>query len=143
MDGILQILSNTVEQLLKRTSGPLHFRFVIMPTVVTVIAIRAGLRDAREGREPYLWSLLARPGQRSALLRSGLEDIGKVLVTAVVLDTAYQIFVFRNFYLIQALIVAFVCAVVPYIAFRGPIERLVFLLKKRRGGRNAAVDSRP
>jgi hypothetical protein len=142
MNGVVQVVSSAFEQLLGRASGPLHFRLFIMPTVVTVIAIRAGLRDAREGRSMYVWSIFAKPNERAALLRSGRKDIGKVLVMALMLDTTYQIIVFRNFYLIQALIVAFMCAIVPYVAFRGSIERLVFLLKKERGGKNAAVDSR-
>ena len=49
MDTIVEMLSRAVEQLIGRASGPLHFRLFIMPIVVTVLGIRAGLRDAREG----------------------------------------------------------------------------------------------
>jgi hypothetical protein len=50
MDAVLESLTRGVEQLLGRASGPLQFRLVVMPTVVTLLAIRAGLRDARDGK---------------------------------------------------------------------------------------------
>ena len=40
------------------------------------------------------------------------------------LDTVYQLIVFRAFYIVQAMIVAFVCAVLPYILLRGPTNLL-------------------
>ena len=52
----------------------------------------------------------------------------------MVLDTAYQLMVFRAFYVVQALIVAVVCAIVPYVLFRGPATRLARLLSGRRAG---------
>ncbi len=39
-------------------TGPLKFRFVVQPLVAAVLALRAGIRDAREGRAPFLWALL-------------------------------------------------------------------------------------
>jgi hypothetical protein len=95
-----------------------------MPTVVTILAIRAGLRDAREGQAAFLWAILASPVERRRLLRSAWKDLGRILVVALVLDTAYQVFVLRRFYVVHALIVAVACTIVPYALFRGPITRL-------------------
>ena len=120
-----QIVSQGVQELLGRASGPLHFRLVMMPTMVTILAIRAGFRDAREGRPPFLWGLITRPAERSQLLRSALADIGRVMVMATLMDCLYQLFFLREFHLIQLLIVVFVCAVLPYIAFRGLVTRMV------------------
>jgi hypothetical protein len=113
-----------VEQLLGRAGGPLHFRLVIQPIVASVIAIRAGLKDAREGKPAFFWTLLTNSAERQILLRSGWKDIGKIFVVAFVLDTGYQVFVLRTFYLVQAFIVAVVLAIVPYVLFRGPVTRL-------------------
>lgn len=125
MDTIREMLSRGVEELLGRASGPLHFRLVMMPTVVTILAIRAGLRDAREGTPGFLWEILHNPSaERRRLLRSALEDIGRVLVMAVVLDTTYQLVVFRAFHAVQLLILVVACAIVPYVLIRGPIARL-------------------
>ena len=122
MDTIVEMLSRAVEQLLGRASGPLHFRLFIMPIVVTVLGIRAGLRDAREGRLAFSW--LRNSTERRRLLRSALKDIGRVFVIAVVLDTTYQVVVFRYFYILQMLVVAFGCAVLPYVLTRGIVTRL-------------------
>jgi hypothetical protein len=124
MDAILEMLSRGIEQLLGRASGPLHFRLLVMPTVVTILAVRAGLRDAREGQPAFLWAVLTNPAERRRLLRSGVRDIGRIFVMALVLDTTYQVMVLREFYPVQLLIVAVACAIVPYVLIRGPVTRL-------------------
>ena len=111
MDAILEMLTRGVEQLLGRAGGPLHFRLLIMPIVVTILAVRAGLRDAREGRPAYLWAIFKKPTERHRLFRSGTKDVGKIFIVAVVLDTLYQLMVFRAFYIGQVLIVAVACAI--------------------------------
>jgi hypothetical protein len=50
MDAFLEMLNRHIEQLLGRAIGPLDFRLMVMPTVVTLLAIRAGLRDVHEGQ---------------------------------------------------------------------------------------------
>jgi hypothetical protein len=124
MDTIFQMFSRGVERLIGRLSGPLNFRLFVMPTVATILAIRAGLRDAREGQPPYLWGLITNRTERRRLVRSGVKDVGKIFIMAVVLDTAYQLFVLRAFYIGQVLIVAVACAIVPYVLIRGPVTRL-------------------
>jgi len=122
MDAILEMLSRGVEQLFARADGPLHFRLVVMPTVVTILGIRAGLRDARAGRRPFLW--LTDTVERQAVMRSAVRDIGRVFLVAVVLDTIYQLFVLQEFHPMQLLIVAVSCAIVPYVLSRALVTRL-------------------
>ncbi|MEJ2577362.1 MAG: hypothetical protein P8106_12010, partial [Gammaproteobacteria bacterium] len=131
MDTFLDTISRSVEQLLGRASGPLHFRLFVMPIVVTILAIRAHLRDVREGHPIYLGAFFTSPTERRRLLRSGLEDFGRVFIIACVLDTTYQILVLRAFYPVQMLIVAVACAIVPYFLIRGPVTRLVYALRRR------------
>ncbi len=135
MDAILALLSREVGQLLGRESGPLHFRLVMMPTVVTVLGIRAGLKDAREGQPPFLWTILTDPGERRRLFRSELNDVGRVFIMALVLDTTYQLVFLRWFYPVQLLIVAVACAIVPYALVRGPVTRLARALSSRRSAK--------
>ncbi len=132
MDAILALLVREVGQLLGRASGPMHFRLLMMPTVVTIMGIRAGLKDAREGQPPFLWAILTHPGERRLLFRSELNDVGRVFVMALVLDTAYQLLFLRWFYPVQLLIVAVACALVPYALVRGPVARLARALSRRR-----------
>ena len=132
METILDILFNRAGHLFARAGGPLNFRLVVMPTVVTILAILADRRDAREGRPAPLGAFLKDPAERRRLARSALKDIGRVFIVAVCLDTAYQVWVFRWVYPGEVLIVAVVCAVVPYVLVRGPIIRLVRMLFGKR-----------
>ena len=134
MDTILDTLSRSIEQLIARADGPLHFRLVVMPTVVTILAIRAHLRDVREGKPIFFGAFVTSPTERRRLFRSGLKDFGRVFVIACVLDTAYQLMALRSFHPGQMLIVAVVCAIVPYFLVRGPILRVAHYLRRRLGG---------
>ena len=134
MDAILDTLARTVEQLIARADGPLHFRLVVMPTVVTILAIRAHLRDVKEGNPIFFGAFVTSPTERRRLFRSGLKDFGRVFIIACVLDTAYQLLALKAFYPGQMLIVALVCAIVPYFLVRGPILRFAHFLRRRWGG---------
>jgi hypothetical protein len=123
MDTILDMLFSRAEHLFARAGGPLNFRLVVMPTVVTILAILADRRDAREGRPALLGAFFTDPVERRRLCRSGLEDIGKVFIVAIVLDSAYQLWVLRWIYPGEVLMVAVACAIVPYVLVRGLIIR--------------------
>ncbi len=112
------------EMLVGRATGPLTVRLLVQPTVAALLAIRAGLRDAREDRTPYLWSIFTNPAQRRELLREGRTDIGKVFIVAVVLDLIYELIVHRWLYPLQALLVATVLAIIPYVLIRGAVTRI-------------------
>jgi hypothetical protein len=124
MDAILEALSRAVDQLIGRASGPFHFRLIITPTLAIIYAIRAGLRDAREGRPPFLWEIIRQPAERKRLRRSWWKDIGKMIIMVLVVDTVYQIFVLRAFYVVQALILVVVLAMAPYAMVRGITTRI-------------------
>ena len=63
-------------------------------------------------------------GGRGEQLRQGWRDVGKVLVAAALIDLLYQRIFLRAFHLEQALTVAVLLAIVPYLVFRGPVNRL-------------------
>ena len=119
MDTLLEMFFRGLGELVARFSGPLNFRLFVMPTVVSVLAIRAGLGDARAGRPPFLLGVLARPRERRDLFRSAIRDAGKVFVMAIILDTAYQLYVLGTLRPVQVLIVAIASAIVPYVLVRG------------------------
>jgi len=131
MNTILEMLSHRGEDLVGRLGGPLNFRLIVMPLVVTTMAIRAHLRDVRQGKPVFLWAFLKDPAERRRLFRSGLKDFGKVFIVACVLDTVYQTWVLKSFYPAEMLVVAVVCAIVPYFLVRGPITRIVHLLRHK------------
>ena len=123
------ILTRIFENLGGRISGPMHLRFILQPLMAIIFAIRDGRKDARTGAVPYFWALFTDPGHRRELLRSGWKSVGKVFIIALVLDTAYQLIVFRWFYPLETLLVALALAIIPYLLLRGPVNRLL----SRRG----------
>jgi hypothetical protein len=132
MHAIRELVARGVEELVGRASGPLNFRLFIMPIVVAVLAVRAGLRDAREGKPVFLWAILTNAAGRPGVLRSAVGDIGRIFIVAVVMDTTYQIVVLPAFHPGQLLIVAVACAIVPYVLIRGPVTRIARRLHRRR-----------
>jgi len=118
MDTFLEMLTSRFEHLLGRTAGPFNFRLLVMPLVVTFFAIRAAMRDARQGQPRFFRTFLAQPGERARLVRSAFKDVGKIFVVAIVLDTTYQILVLKSFYLGELLIVVMASAILPYLVVR-------------------------
>jgi hypothetical protein len=112
------------EDLVARPSGPLALRFLLQPVVASALAIRDGIKDAREGRSPYFWSVVSNPSERRSRLNEGLKATGKVMILAVVLDAVYQIIELGTFYPGESIIVAFVLGFLPYLILRGPVARI-------------------
>jgi hypothetical protein len=108
-----------------RVSGPMKFRLVLQPAMAAFFAIRAGLADARAGRPPYFWALVSGSAPREAMIENGWKSVGTVFILAMALDVVYQLYVSRFVYPGEALIVAFVLAIVPYLILRGLVTRLV------------------
>jgi hypothetical protein len=125
------LLARVWDHLVGRTAGPLRFRLVLQPIVAVSLAIGAGLRDAALNRPPFLWITCVDAAQRAAMLRDAWKDVRRLFILACIADAVYQVLVFRWVYPVQALVVAGLVAVVPYIALRGPINRLVRVVKRR------------
>ena len=85
--------------------GPLAFRLSLQPIVAVILAIRAGLRDARAGRPAYFWAVQMDLDHRKDLLRR-LEGCRQDFRYAVALDAICQLIVFRWLYSSDALLVA-------------------------------------
>ena len=136
METIRWMIWRGIERLRERASGPLNFRFVLMPTFVTFLAIRAAVRDARRGEPAFLWAVLANRRERHRLLRSAVRDIGRVFLMAIAIDALYQWVMLRDFYPVQSLIVAVGCAIVPYVLVRGPLARFLRWRERRHAQRD-------
>ncbi len=94
-------------------------RLVIQPTVAIVLATRAGIEDARDGRPVYCWAIATDAAHRGYLLHHGWQHVGKVFIVAMILDAIYQLTVLRWIYPGQLLIVATALAILPYMVARG------------------------
>ena len=125
-------LGRVWSSLLGGLTGPLKFRFVLQPLVAILLSLRAGLRDAREGRSPFLWALVTHRGHRRERLSRGWTDVGKLFVTATLVDFVYQLIVDRRIYALKSLLVATTLALVPYLLLCGVFNRIARWHARRR-----------
>ena len=103
----------------------MKLRLIIQPLVACVFAVRSGLRDARDGRSPYFWALAFDAGDRRELLGQGWRDIAMLFVAAVILDMIYQLIELHTVYSGEAIVVAVLLAIIPYLLVRAAVTRLV------------------
>src|SRR5262249_18399884 len=109
-------------QELARASAPMKFRFVLQPLMAALVAIRDGRNDARTGRSPYFWSVLGKPEERIARVNQALNTTARIIVLGLVMDVIYQLIVLKTFYPAEALIIALVLALLPYLVFAGRLH---------------------
>ncbi len=112
------------EDLIGRIGGPMSIRLIIQPTIATILGARAGFKDYRERKSPYIMAILTDREHRVDFLRQGWKAIAKVFVAAFLLDSVYQFVALKKFYPGEALIVAFCLAVLPYLFMRAAVNRI-------------------
>ena len=126
-----EFLSFRLDDLVGRIHGPLNVRIYIQTLVAVVLAVRAGLRDAREGKPPYFWELAFNPDHRRELLQGGWKDIAKLFAVALALDVVYQIYQLHMLYPLEAIIVATLLAVIPYLIVRASVARMIVMMRSK------------
>ena len=98
MSMITDMIARGWENFLARPEGPINLRFFIQPTLASIVAIRAGLKDAKLGNPPYLWTALTNREHRAALLHGGWKDMRMPVIIAATLDAIYQLIVHHMIY---------------------------------------------
>ena len=117
-------MENDLLEWFSRVDGPLSFRLIMQPLIATVLGYRDGLRDWANADPPYFWNILqVLPEERLALVTDGLKSIGKVFSLAIMLDCLFQHLVTGTLSLVGAVLVATILAIVPYLVFRGMVNR--------------------
>jgi hypothetical protein len=128
---VAEFVAHAWDQLVGRLSGSLSLRFLLQPLMATILAVRAGIRDARADRPPFLWTVITDAGQRRTLLRGGWQDVTRLFTVAVVVDILYQVDQLHYFHPLQALLVAGTLAIVPYAVIRGLVTRVMAAFRRR------------
>ena len=127
MSTLLEMIGRGWANFLARPNGSLSLRFYIQPTMASLLALRAGIEDAKQGRHGYLWAIVTRPQRRLQLLHEGWRGAMTPFLLALVLDCIYQIMTIRFVYPLELLFTATLLALVPYALLRGPFNRLARL----------------
>lgn len=129
---ILEAISRGWENFISRPSGPLYFRFFIQPAMAIILAVLAGLRDAKENRPAYLWAMFTNPHYRHSLFRGGWNDLRIALLIAVSLDVIYQVIAHKGVYFFELLFTVTLLVLFPYIVLRGPVNRVARLFMRNK-----------
>ncbi len=107
-----------------RPTGPMAFRVILQPIMAAIVAALDGIKDARLGRDPYLWTILTNANESAARLREGVIATARILLLAFAMDAIYQAIVLKTFYPGEMAIVAVLLAFIPYVLLRGPFARI-------------------
>ena len=110
--------------MLARVEGPMKFRVVLQPCMALFLAIRGGLKDARDCKPTYFWGLFTDKGEREAMLKEGWKSISRVFFLAIAMDIIYQLIEHQRLLIVEAILVAVILAIIPYLIVRGPVNRI-------------------
>ncbi len=127
MSIIIDMIARGWDNFLARPAGSLNLRFILQPTIATLLAVRAGMRDAKGNRPAFLWAAVTNRGYRWQLLHSGWKDMATPFLVAVALDAIYQLITHKFIYPLELLFTATLLALVPYAILRGPVNRVARL----------------
>ena len=125
---VLDMIERGWDNFLARPNGHLSLRFVLQPTMAALLALRAGVQDAREGKQGYLWAVASNGERRFQLLHEGWRGARTPFVVAIVLDCIYQLITVQFIYPLELLFTATLLALVPYALLRGPFNRIARVL---------------
>lgn len=119
-----ETLGRVWQNLVDRPGGPMLFRFFLQPTMATIAAVMVGIRDARQGRTPFLQTVLTRPAERAGRLNEAMVDTSRIMLLGLVMDTIYQYIEFDTFHPAEAVAITLVLAFLPYLVLRGLVARM-------------------
>jgi hypothetical protein len=112
------------KDILDRPGGPMWFRFILQPVMAAIAALYDGIKDARLGRDPYLWTILTNRHESAGRVREGLLATGRIILLGLGMDAVYQATVLKTFYPGEMVLIAVLLAFVPYLLLRGPSARI-------------------
>jgi len=127
-EGVLKLI---LEHLVGRVHGAMHLRILLQPLMAGAFACWDGYQDAKVGKPAFGWAVFTDADHRRDLLKNAWKSVGKIFVVALALDAVYQFIELKWFYPLEAVVVAVLLALVPYLVLRGPAKRLFGLWVER------------
>ena len=119
-----EVVDRIWSNMIGRTAGRMNFRFVLQPIMATIAACLDGVKDARTGRTPFLWTVVNVPAKRASRLDEAMIATARIILLGLVMDTVYQFIEFKYFHPAEAVIIALLLAFVPYVLLRGLVARV-------------------
>jgi len=113
-----------LEDIPRRLTGPGRLRFVLQPTIASILGARAGMADARAGRPGFLTCILTDAALRHEYLATAWAAVRDLVKVGIILDVIAQYLIFRNVHPGAALIVGPVLISGPYALARDLAHRV-------------------
>ncbi len=110
--------------LIARFHGVGRMRFVFQPVTAIILGVGSGIRDARLGLPPFLFSLTSGAGERKRAWRSAIMATRNLVALAILLDLVSQYVLFPDIHPAASLILGPVLIAVPYALARVAADRL-------------------
>jgi hypothetical protein len=110
--------------MLARLSGAGRIRFLLQPTVATLLGLRDGVKDARIGLPPFLWALAFHGEHRRELLRGAFASVRELVAVAILLNIFSQFLIFREIHPGAAILLGPVLIGTPYALSRALSGRI-------------------
>ena len=104
--------------------GKFQIRLIAQPLVALLLGVRLGLRDAKQGKEPFFMTLVDPKHDRRANLKEGLRDAIVPLCVAFVLDGILQRMILGHIRLMGAVVVGSLLVFLPFLIGRGLSNRI-------------------
>ncbi len=116
-----------------RHEGPMSFRLYLQPAMSLIYAVIAGLKDAKAGKPPFVIDgLILGKTDRKQALKDLWKGVGKVFILAVIMEIIFEIIVYKTIHPLEVIRVSFFLAILPYLIFRGLVERIVLLFMRKK-----------
>lgn len=104
--------------------GTFQIRLILQPLVALLLGIRFGLRDAKQGKEPFLLRVVEPTHDRWSALKQGLRDAIIPLCVAFVIDGILQRMLLGRVRPLAAVIVGALLVFLPFVIARGTSNRI-------------------
>ena len=127
-------ISNFLNNVGIRHEGPMSFRLYLQPAMSLIYAVIAGVRDAKAGKQPFVIDglILGKTKRsRKELFKELWKDVGKVFLLAAIMEIIFEIIEFKTVHPFEVIKVSFFLAIVPYLIFRGTVNRIVSMFVKK------------
>ncbi|MEZ5578361.1 MAG: hypothetical protein R3F40_02370 [Candidatus Competibacteraceae bacterium] len=135
MDEVVAIFTRVWTDITSGAHAPLSFRLIIQPLIADFSRSAPGCKMRGPAGPLFFWAVvMSDPAHRRELLQEGWKHVGKVFIAAVIVDVIYQIIVRHWVYPSEALMVAAILSVLPYLVMRGLVNRI---LRHGHGGNGA------
>jgi len=116
LNVVIDALERGWNHFVARPQGMMNFRFIIQPILATVLALRAGINDAKKTNPAGNAFFFG--GARSELSRTLWKGIKVPFFIGAILDSIYQVIIHQGIFLLELLFTVVLLVVIPYYIVR-------------------------